>query len=145
MVEIQGVSKGWRAKVALPTGWLAVNVVYVRARVCRCQKLMQLDCTEGFRNVDINTHTSSAPASTKEERARRVVQIAGNVEQVRHVVLILLATWSSTRRVVHILGFMGLEMATSGGCAFGCMVLGIGGCAVLWCNPSNVHSLHGGP
>ena len=33
---------------------------------------------------------------TKEERLRRVVQIAGNMERLRRVVLIALATWSST-------------------------------------------------
>ena len=89
--------------------------------------------------ISIPTH-HPLPFPTKEERVRRVVQIAGNMYRVIRVVPTSLATWSSTRREVHVIGLMGLEPATLGGCSLGCMVLGICGCAALWCNSSNAHS-----
>ena len=61
------------------------------------------------------------------------VTAASYTEQVRRVVFTLLATWSTTRRVVYVAGSMELKMTTLGGCSTGWMILSAGGCAALWC------------
>ena len=51
--------------------------------------------------------------------SRRVVlkSLAYMELKAQHEVVLLLATWGKTRRVVHVVGSMELKMATLGGCS----------------------------